>query len=142
MERVFEACSENLNQVIEFLDEHLDEWNCSMKSRIHLEIAAEELFVNIANYAYSGQDAKTPRTVVVQMQLLSDHMAEIIFKDQGKPYDPLKRPDPDITKNAEEREIGGLGVFLVKKMMNDVQYRYEDGWNILTIRKDLKNSEK
>ena len=74
---------------------------------------------------------------MIQMRLLPDRMAELVFRDSGIPFDPLKKPDPDVTKTAEERDIGGLGIFLVKKSMDEMTYRYENGQNIVTIRKKI-----
>lgn len=64
-------------------------------------------------------------------------MISITFSDSGKPYNPLEKPDPDVTLSAEERSIGGLGIFMVKKSMDDMRYEYKDGQNILTITKRL-----
>lgn len=137
-EQKFDACRENLDQVTSFISEKLESWDCPMRAQMQLEVAVEELFVNIASYAYpEKQGTEDHGTVDLSIDLLPDRMTEIVFKDSGIPYDPLKRPDPDVTKPAEEREIGGLGVFLVKKTMDEVEYRYENGQNILTIRKKI-----
>ena len=95
-------------------------------------IAAEEIFVNIAHYAY------TPDTgdVFVDADINQNHII-LEFRDSGKPYDPVNRIDPDTSLSAEEREIGGLGIFMVKKLMDEVRYEYRDGENCLTICKNM-----
>ena len=97
-----------------------------------LDVAVEELYVNIACYAY------TPDTGDATIRIQADqepHVVEITLIDSGIPYDPLAKPDPDVTLSAEERQIGGLGIFMVKKSMDDMQYERRDGKNILTIKK-------
>lgn len=133
-ELIIEAVNTNLDEVLTFVDEQLEEANCSSKIQTTIEIAVEELFVNIANYAYSPEIG----TAVVQISVNKEPLSvEITFIDNGKPYDPLAKPDPDVTLSAEERQIGGLGIFMVKKSMDDIQYEYKDGRNILTIKKIL-----
>lgn len=137
-EQSFEAKTENLPKVQAFVDEQLEKWECPMKAQIQLDVAVEELFVNIASYSYGAEkEDERPGNAVIQMRLLPDRTAELVFRDSGTPFDPLKNPDPDVTKTAEEREIGGLGIFLVKKSMDEMTYRYENGQNIVTIRKKI-----
>lgn len=134
-ELTLDAAVENLDQVLAFVDEQLESANCPPKIQMQIDIAVEELFVNIARYAY--QPGKGTATVQVGME--KEPLAAVItLIDGGVPYDPLKKPDPDVTLSAEERKIGGLGIYMVKKSMDDMQYRYEDGKNILTIRKRLE----
>ena len=98
-------------------------------------IAVEELFVNIAHYAY----APSTGNVVIRVEMHEDPLSvEISFIDSGIQYDPLAKPDPDTTLKAKERQKGGLGIFMVKKSMDSMTYAYKDGKNILTIRKNLK----
>ena len=127
-----DALNENLNTVMEFVDEQLELNGCSMKAQMQIELALEEMFVNIANYAYEGKPGKAD--IIFSC---NDGVAEITLSDSGKPYDPLKKADPDITLSAEERKIGGLGIFLVKKNMDSVTYKYEDGKNIFTMSKRI-----
>ena len=101
---------------------------------MHLALAVEEVFVNIANYAYAPETGPARVRVEVAEEPLC---ASITFIDHGVPYDPLAKEDPDITLSAEDREVGGLGVFMTKQLMDDVRYEYVDGCNILTISKDL-----
>ncbi|MBR3570776.1 MAG: ATP-binding protein [Oscillibacter sp.] len=123
---------ENMGRVIAFVDGQLDAHGCSPKARAQLEVAVDELFANVARYAYGARAGEA----VVEAEF-PDGFAEITFRDWGTPYNPLERPDPDVTLSAEERKIGGLGVYIVKKTMDAVSYRYEDGQNILTIRRKL-----
>jgi anti-sigma regulatory factor (Ser/Thr protein kinase) len=129
-----EALSENLPQVLAFVDEQLEAADCPMKIQIQIDIAVEEIFVNIAHYAYAPETGKA----MVRIETLADPPSvDITFIDNGVPYDPLAKADPDITLSAEERQIGGLGIFMVKKSMDDVKYEYLDGHNILTLKKGL-----
>ena len=124
-----EASIAKLDEVIDFIDAVLEEHNCPMKVITQINIAAEEIFVNIAHYSGSEK-----ATITVSE---SDGMAEMTFTDSGRPYNPLEKPDPDITLSAEERGIGGLGVYIVKKTMDGVSYNYRDGCNIFTMRKRI-----
>ena len=129
-----EALSENLPQVLAFVDEQLEAADCPMKIQIQIDIAVEEIFVNIAHYVYAPETGKA----MVRIETLADPPSvDITFIDNGVPYDPLAKADPDITLSAEERQIGGLGIFMVKKSMDDVKYEYLDGHNILTLKKGL-----
>lgn len=133
-EQTFPATTEALNDAMAFVDETLEEAGCSMKVQMQIDIAVEEIFVNIAHYAY------TPGTgdAVLRVELQENPRAvSITFEDRGVPYDPLAKEDPDVTLDAEERQIGGLGIYMVKKSMDEVKYRHEDGKNILTLVKCL-----
>ena len=127
-----EARIENLDQVLTFIEKNLEAWDCSMKAQMQIAIAVEEIFVNIAHYAYA------PAVGTVRIRLENPDnvdMVQITFTDKGIPYDPLAKEDPDVTLSAEERQIGGLGIYIVKKTMDDVQYQYQNGKNILTLKK-------
>lgn len=128
------ALTENLQEVLSFVDSHLEEMGASVKAQMQIDIAVEELFVNIANYAYAPD---TGMAVVCVEKDVAKNQVSITFTDKGKPYNPLEKTDPDITLSAEERSIGGLGIFMVKKSMDDMRYEYKDGQNILTITKKL-----
>ena len=128
------ADTENLQKVIAFVDSHLDLVDCPIKPKMQLELAVEEIFVNIANYAYAPDKGKA----TVRVEVSGDPVTVFItFVDHGKPYDPLKKVDPDITLPASEREIGGLGIFMTKKIIDDISYDYKDGQNILTLKKTI-----
>ncbi len=126
------AIKENLHAVLAFIDEQLELIGCPMKTQMQIDIAAEEIFVNIASYAYTGETG----SAIVRVELHAEQPAvDITFIDRGVPYNPLAKADPDITLSAEQRQIGGLGIFMVKKSMDDIQYDYLDGCNILTLKK-------
>ncbi len=129
-----EAKVENLDKVLAFVDEKLEAANCSMKAQMQLDVAVEELYVNIAHYAYNPGSGSATIRVEVEGEPLE---VTITFIDHGVPYDPLAHEDPDVTLPAEERQIGGLGIFMVKKSMDDIAYEYKDGKNILTIKKKI-----
>ena len=97
-----------------------------------IDLAIEEIFVNIAHYAYNPKVGETWISAS-----FTDNVLTVIFKDKGKPFNPIAKEDPDITLSAEERDIGGLGIFLTKKFMDSVDYEYKDEHNILTIRKKI-----
>ncbi len=128
------ATLEALDQVTAFIEEALEEYECPMKVQMQLAIAVEELYVNIAHYAYAP--AVGPAIIQVGVQEEPRRVC-VVFIDQGKPYNPLAKEDPDITLSAEERSIGGLGIYMVKKSMDDVCYEYKDGSNILSIKKNF-----
>lgn len=129
-----DAVAENLPQVTEFVDRRLEAAGCPARAQLQINIAVEEIFVNIANYAYAPGKGK----VALRMEVTDEPvMVRITFVDYGIPYNPLAREDPDVTLSAQEREIGGLGIYMTKKIMDDVSYEYRDGQNILTMRKDL-----
>lgn len=134
-ELTVEADTEQLETVTAFLNEQLEAKSCTMKVQTQLELVVEEIFANIANYAYPSKKGQVTIRIIVEEETLS---MVITFIDSGIPYDPLKKEDPDITLSAEEREIGGLGVFLCKKLVDDMHYEYKDGKNILTIQKKLE----
>ena len=127
-----EARVENLEQVLAFVDEEIDRLDCSVKIRTQIDVAVEELFVNIAHYAYNPETG--PATVRIEVEKEPPAIS-ITFIDKGVPYDPLAKADPDITLSADDREIGGLGIFMVKKSMDSIDYEYKDGQNTLHIRK-------
>ena len=123
-----EATVENLPKVLEFVDSHLEEHDCPPRAQMQIDIAVEEIFTNIARYAYTPGEGSAVIGVLAE-----PGRAEITFSDTGMPYNPLLREDPDVTLAAEEREIGGLGIFMVKKTMDEMRYEYSTGQNLLTL---------
>ena len=128
------ATVENIETVTEFVNEQLEALDCPMKAQMQIDIAIDELFGNIAHYAYNPETGDATVRVEVVQEPLS---VVITFIDKGVPYDPLSNADPDTGLSAEERGIGGLGIYIVKKSMDDITYSYQDGQNILSIRKSL-----
>ena len=128
------ATVENISEVTAFVDEQLEALDCPMKAQMQIDVAIDELFGNIAHYAYA------PDTGMATVQFAFDEASRTIrltFIDAGKPYNPLEKEDPDVTLSAGERGIGGLGIFLVKKTMDGIRYAHRDGRNVLTIEKKL-----
>ncbi len=133
------ATVENIAAVTAFIDEQLEELDCPMKTQLQVDVAIDELFGNIAHYAYNPEiGAATVRVEVTENPL----SVVITFIDNGVPYDPLAKADPDITLSAEERQIGGLGIYMVKKSMDDISYEYKNGQNILRIKKHIWEEKK
>ena len=129
------ATIENIETVTAFVNEQLEAYDCPMKAQMQIDIAIDELFGNIAHYAYNPEVGNA----TVRVEVVEDPLAVIItFIDNGIPYDPLAKKDPNIKLSAEERQIGGLGIYMVKKTMDDITYEYKDGQNILKIKKNLK----
>ena len=133
-ELTINATIDNIQTVTEFVDEQLEALDCPIKAQMQIDIAIDELFSNIAYYAYNPDVGSATVRVEVQQEPLA---VVISFIDRGVPYDPLAKEDPDTTLSAEERNIGGLGIYMVKKSMDAVTYEYKNGQNILTIKKHL-----
>ncbi len=123
-----DAKVDNLQEVLGFIDAELERVDCPMKAQMQIDIAVEEIFVNIAKYAYVPGEGKAVIGILAE-----PGRAEVSFADSGLPYNPLNRDDPDVTLAAEDREIGGLGIFMVKKTMDTMRYEYSDGQNLLTL---------
>ncbi len=124
----------SLNDVLSFITSELEANDCPAKVQMQIEISIEEIFVNIAHYAYPPKEGDA----VVGFELTDDGIISITFTDRGVPYDPLKKPDPDITVPASERKIGGLGIYMTKQSMDKLWYEYRDGQNILTMQKNIR----
>ncbi len=131
-ELTVKAALESASRVTAFIDEALEALDCPLKAQTQIDVAVDELFSNIARYAYPNRDGEA----TVRFEFDADARAvRLTFIDAGLPFDPLKRPDPDVSLSAQDRQIGGLGIFLVKKTMDDLAYRREGGRNQLTITK-------
>ena len=126
------ATVENIEVVTDFVNQQLEELACPMKAQMQIDIAIDELLSNIAHYSYNPEIGQA----TVRVEVMENPLAVYItFIDNGVPYDPLSKEDPDLTLSAEERQIGGLGIYLVKKSMDEITYEYKDGQNILSIKK-------
>ena len=116
---------ETIPQVAAFVEEHLEKFDVPMKLSTKLMVAVDEIYSNIVRYSGASE---------AQIQLAKeDNMMRLIFSDNGKPYNPLEAKEPDVTASADDRTIGGLGIFMVRKMMDSVEYMYKDGQNVLTL---------
>ena len=132
--KTFPAKTESLADVLDFVESTLESFECSMKIQTAICVAIEEVFVNVARYAYPDSEGDMTLSIAFDEQ-----SRDITFSmsDKGVPFDPLKKPDPDITLSAEEREIGGLGIFIAKKTMDTLSYAYENNQNILIMIKKI-----
>ena len=133
-EKVFSARKDALPEVMSFTEECLQTFDCPMKSQMAICVAVEEIFVNIASYAYGEGTGEASLAFGFDEK---ERLMTLVVSDEGVPFNPLKREEPDITLSAAEREIGGLGIFITKKTMDTVDYRFENGKNILTMTKKL-----
>ncbi len=127
-----EALKENLNQVMSFVDEHLEGIDCPMKAQMQIDLCVEEMFINVASYAYGSEKGD----VIIRLEEEKDPTGiSIVLVDEGVPYDPLAKEDPDVTASADQRQIGGLGIFLVKKNMDNISYRRDGNKNVFRMTK-------
>ena len=136
-EKVFEAKDENMLEMLGFVEQELENYGCSMRMQTAISVALEEVFINVAHYAYPDGNGKAK--VAINIDPTTDEMT-CILSDSGIAFNPLTQDDPDITLPVEQREIGGLGILIVKKTMDYVEYSRENGENILTMRKKLERS--
>ena len=135
-EMTLAATVDNIEAVTDFVNEQLEALECPLKVQMQIDIAIDEIFGNIAHYAYNPNVGEA----TVRVEVIEEPLCVVItFIDKGIPYNPLSAAEPDTTLTADERTIGGLGIFMVKKSMDEITYRYENGSNILSIRKILRN---
>ncbi|MDO4865188.1 MAG: ATP-binding protein [Clostridia bacterium] len=128
------ATIENIAAATAFVDEQLEALDCPMRAQMQIDVAIDELFGNIAHYAYvPGTGEATVRVGFDE----SSRLVSLTFIDSGVPYNPLEKADPDVTLSAEERAVGGLGIFMVKKIMDGMAYERIDGRNVLTVQKRI-----
>jgi len=130
-ELIVPAKIDRLYEVQAFVEGLMEEAGFSMRMINSIALVVEEIYVNIACHAYPSGEGDA----VIRVTVGNDKSVELIFEDSGKPYDPLEKEKPDINLSAEEREIGGLGIFMYRSIMDETEYRYENGKNILTLRK-------
>ena len=134
-EMTIEAATENIHTVTDFVLAELDKRDCPIKAQTQIAIVIDELFGNIARYAYTPDIGEA----TVQLEIEEQPLAVIItFIDHGVPFNPLEQENPDVTAPAEDRKIGGLGIYLVKKTMSMVEYEYRNGQNILRVKKNIE----
>lgn len=132
-EQYFPAKLDQLEPVQKFVLDQLRGFPYTERTRAQLDVAVEEIFVNIARYAYHPEAGEAS----VRCEAGGDPFQIVVgFADRGRPFNPLDREDPDVTLDAEARQLGGLGILMAKKLMDDIQYEYRDGKNILTLRKN------
>ena len=134
MKQTFPAKIDALSDMLSFVERSLEHYGCPIKIQIAICVAMEEMFVNVARYAYPDREGDMTLHIGFDDQTRN---VTFIMSDKGVPFDPLKKPDPDITLSAEEREIGGLGIFIAKKTMDSLSYSYENGENVLTMIKKI-----
>ena len=123
---------EGMDEVLDFVSSLVDAHGCTPQARSQLRMAMEELYVNIAHYAYPDGEGWAEIRGSVE-----DGVVMFTLIDGGTPFDPLAKPDPDILLSGEERRIGGLGIYMVKSMVDEVEYTYLDGCNRLTLKKQI-----
>lgn len=130
--REFEAEEERLDEVLEFAEKELTHLGCPEKMLVRILISVEELYLNIAKYAYGDMNG------LMRLEIAREGTdgAKLVFSDHGIPFDPLRHAAPDITQSVGERKIGGLGIYMVRSFMDAVNYKYENGQNILTVIKN------
>lgn len=131
----YPADDAHLADVLGFTESFLDEAECSMKVIMSVTVVVEEIFVNVAHYAYSENETGTVTMTVATGNTSGGKTLAFRFEDTGLPFDPLAQEDPDITLDLSERQVGGLGIYMVKKMTNGVYYEYTEGRNVLTFYK-------
>lgn len=129
---VVDAVMENLDTVMDFVETQLMQESCPGKVIGQILVSLEELYVNVVNYAYDGSVGECEILTRIQ-PWESGKMLTLTIRDKGKPFNPLAKEDPDITLSADERQIGGLGIYMVKKSMDEVSYENNAGYNSLTI---------
>ena len=129
-----DATKTNLTEALAFIDGQLEKIGCSMKNQMQIDLAAEEIFVNIANYAYAPNSGP----VTIELDTANGGSEVVItFSDSGTPFNPIAKEDPDTAASSEDREVGGLGILLIKNYTDAIHYEYKDGRNKLTITKKI-----
>lgn len=132
IQKTFAAERNKLGEVLSFVEGELEKHDCNIKIQMLIDVMVEEIFVNIASYAYPNSHGEATITLD-----FNDDKVEIGFIDSGIEFNPLAKEDPDITLSAEERGIGGLGIYMVKKTMEDVKYKRVNNENHLSFKKGL-----
>ena len=127
------ALIENVAKVTSFIDGYLESIDCPIKAMMQIDVAIDEIFSNIVYYAYDDS-SDGDNEITVKLETLREQIGvKISFIDRGKQYNPLEKDDPDVKLSAEERNIGGLGIYIVKKTMDETSYEYLNNQNIFSI---------
>lgn len=134
MKKLFKAEQNQLDEVLGFIDANLEAAGCPVSAQMSIDVCVEEAFINVASYAFPDTDGEASVSVDV-LNEAGASVCVITLEDGGVPFNPLARPDPDTSLQASDRGIGGLGILMVKKMMDDVDYEYSGGMNRLTMKK-------
>ena len=127
------AQTERLPEVLAFVEEQLEEAGCPMKAQMQISVATEEVYVNIASYAYAPGGGMA----TIRLELTQEPAVVLTFIDSGIAFNPLEKEDPNVNLPAEERQIGGLGIFMTKKTMDEVCYERAGDRNVLTLIKRI-----
>ena len=128
-EITIEAKLEKVEEVLKFVNTELESRGVPFDVLQRIDLALEEIVVNICSYAYpEGQGI-----AIVAVSFPKENVIQLDIKDRGIPYDPLKKPDPDISIPLKQSKIGGLGIYMTKKSMDEIAYEYEDGYNHMTL---------
>lgn len=135
-ELTVDAKIENLNKILDLINNELQTLNSSTKIKMHIELAVEEIFSNIVNYAFEKNISQDYNNIIFKLNI-SKNCLTLVFIDSGKPYNPLESLPPDINKPSSERNIGGLGILIVKNIMDEIHYIHQNNQNILTLTKNL-----
>ncbi len=134
-ELVIKAVIDNLDDVNFFIHKSIEQFDISKRTLMQLDLVVEEIFVNIASYAYSPNTGLVKILLETEVEPLS---ISLTFIDSGVPYNPLEKSDPDVNLSADDRQIGGLGIFLTKKLVNNMSYQFVGGQNVLQLTKSLQ----
>lgn len=133
-EMICKALITNIAPVTDWVNEELEQYDCPVKVQLQIDIAIDEIITNIASYAYGPEGGD----FTVRLHVQEDpRLIKLCFIDSGIPFDPLQNADPDTSLSAEDRQIGGLGIYLVKKTMDEVRYEYSGSQNMLTLIKQF-----
>ena len=133
-ELIIEAVVDNLEAVNLFVHKFIEQFEVSKRTLMQLDLIVEEIFVNIASYAYSPNTGSVKILIEAKEEPLT---VSLTFIDSGVPYNPLEKSDPDINLSVNDRQIGGLGIFITKNLVNDISYRFVDGQNVLQLTKSI-----
>ena len=133
-ELVIEAVVDNLDAVNSFVHKSIEQFEVSKRTLMQIDLIVEEIFVNVASYAYAPNTGSVKILIEAKEE---PHTVSLTFIDSGVPYNPLEKSDPDINLSVDDRQIGGLGIFLTKNLVDEISYKFVDSQNILQLTKSL-----